>query len=31
VFQARRGVNTVPHQELLDVVDIWVEAVLNLK
>lgn len=31
VFQMRRRVNTVSHQELLDVVDIWVDAVLNLK
>lgn len=31
VFQMRRRVNTVPHEELRDVVDIWVDAVLNLK
>lgn len=31
VFQMRRRVNTVSHEELLDVVDIWVDAVLNLK
>jgi len=31
VFQMRRRVNTIPHQELLDVVDIWVDAVLNLQ
>jgi DSF synthase len=31
VFQMRRRVNTIPHQELLDVVDIWVDAVLNLR
>ena len=30
VFQMRRRVNTVTHQELLDVVDIWVDACLNL-
>jgi DSF synthase len=31
VFQARRRVNPVPFDELRDVVDIWVEAALNLK
>jgi DSF synthase len=31
VFQMRRRVNTVPYEELRDVVDIWVDAVLNLK
>jgi DSF synthase len=30
VFQARRRVNPIPKQELLDVVDIWVEATLSL-
>ncbi len=31
VFQARRRVNPITKEELLDVVDIWVEAVFNLK
>ncbi len=31
VFQMRRRVNTIPKEELIDVVDIWVDAVLNLK
>ena len=31
VFQARRRVNPITKQELLDVVDIWVESALNLQ
>lgn len=31
VFQTRRRVNPITKQELLDVVDIWVEAALNLQ
>jgi DSF synthase len=31
VFQMRRRVNTIPKEELIDVVDIWVDAVMNLK
>jgi DSF synthase len=31
VFQARRRVNRVTREELIDVVDIWVEATMSLK
>jgi DSF synthase len=31
VFQTRRRVNPITKQELLDVVDIWVESALNLQ